>query len=186
MGGLKLDRISILVADDSEHMRRLIRALLRAFGCNDVREAANGEEALRLIHARTPDILLTNWNMAPMDGIALTQAVRNAEESPDPFLPVIMITSYCDRRRVFEARDAGITELLVKPLSARTLFSRLQAVIERPRRFVRTKTFFGPDRRRLKNAAYDGPERRGGAPSQDDILMTQGEINDLFNPPEAD
>ena len=61
-----------------------------------------------------------------------------------------------------EARDAGVTEFLVKPLSAQALHQRILSVVAHPRPFIRTPTFFGPDRRRTKAAEYTGPERRKG------------------------
>jgi DNA-binding response OmpR family regulator len=71
-----------------------------------------------------------------------------------------MVTGHSEHYRVVTARDAGVNELLVKPLSARALFTRIQTIIERPRPFIRTRSYFGPCRRRKKSAKYTGPERR--------------------------
>jgi hypothetical protein len=58
------------------------------------------------------------------------------------------------------ARDAGVTELLAKPVTAGHLFARIAEIVERPRAFVRTDTYFGPDRRRHRAEGYPGPWRR--------------------------
>jgi DNA-binding response OmpR family regulator len=95
--------------------------------------------------------------------------VRNAPDSRNPYLPIIMMTGHSERYRVMEARDAGVTEFVAKPLTAKSVLERIQAVIYRPRPFVRTADYFGPDRRRKDDPNYDGPRRRaadkaGGAP----------------------
>ena len=71
-----------------------------------------------------------------------------------------MITAFREREHIFKVRDAGVTEYAVKPVSPKSLFSRIDAVIERPRQFIRVGEFFSPDRRRQKKG-YSGDERRG-------------------------
>jgi DNA-binding response OmpR family regulator len=75
-------------------------------------------------------------------------------------VPIIMLTGHSDKKRVMIARDAGITEFLTKPISAKSLYERILNVVLRPRPFVKTKTYFGPDRRRNVNPNYSGVERR--------------------------
>jgi DNA-binding response OmpR family regulator len=86
--------------------------------------------------------------------------VRTAEDSPNPFLPIIMMTGHTERHRIFRARDSGVTEFLAKPITAKQLLMRLTNIIENPRPFVRARGYFGPDRRR-RSEGYQGPERRG-------------------------
>jgi len=124
--------------------------------------------------------------MDGMDGLDLTRHVRTSETSPNIYMPIIMVTGFAERTRVYTARDAGVTEFLIKPLSATALFNRVSAIIESPRQFVRVGQFFGPDRRRRKDQ-WSGEERRGHssrkpvAPPRQ-TAMTQGEVNKLFNP----
>jgi two-component system chemotaxis response regulator CheY len=98
--------------------------------------------------------------MKPMDGLEFSRAVRTAENSPNPFLPIIMITGHTEKHQVEAARDAGVTEFLVKPITAQSLFSRIAEIVERPRAFVRCEAYFGPDRRRRAVESYAGPWRR--------------------------
>ncbi len=173
------ERLSFMVVDDSDHMRRLVRVILQAFGARAIQEASEGSEALDLMTGTTgPDILITNWNMMPLDGVELTRHIRNGEDTPNPYMPIIMITGFADRRRVLMARDAGITEYLIKPFSAKALHARIGAVVMRPRPFVRTRSFFGPDRRRHAGD-YQGQEKRKAAAPPPDTVMTQQEINRL-------
>lgn len=159
---LDLSGLSVLVVEDNEHMRHLLRMVLRALGIENVIEAENGEQAIEIITTRAPDIVFTDWIMQPVDGLELATFIRNAPESPNPFMPIIMVTAHSERSHVTAARDAGITEFLVKPISARAILSRLRAVIEHPRAFVRAPGYFGPDRRRRReDVTYRGPDRRG-------------------------
>ena len=73
-----------------------------------------------------------------------------------------MLTGHSEKKHVMAARDAGVTEFLAKPLSAKALYERILNIVMNPRPFVRTKTYFGPDRRRGAASNYAGPERRKG------------------------
>lgn len=141
-------------------MLDLTRSLLEAFGIRQVLAAKDGEEAFKVFCKNNPDIVIADWMMKPMDGISLARRIRNDPQSPNQFAPVILMTGFSERRRVFQARDSGVTEFLVKPFNARDLYRRISQIIERPRQFVRSDDFFGPDRRRKSVEDYNGPERR--------------------------
>ena len=76
-----------------------------------------------------PDIVFVDYRMEPIDGAELTRKIRAGEEGIDPYIPIIMVTGYSDMRRILEARDAGVSEYLVKPISAKLLYMRICAVI---------------------------------------------------------
>lgn len=158
----------MLLADDNAHMRTIVSAVLKSIGVKHVREARNGAEALAVMREWQCDVAMIDFRMDPIDGVEFTRLVRNAKDSANTFLPIIMLTGYADRTRVIEARDAGVTELIVKPVTAQAVIARLNAVIFHPRPFVRTESYFGPDRRRMASPDYRGPERRGqGAAAND-------------------
>lgn len=159
----QLQRISVLVVEDSQPMMEITKSLLLAFGVGHVIGAADGAAGFDRFCEYNPDIVIADWMMRPMDGISFTRLVRNDPRSPNPYVPIILMTGFSERRRVVQARDAGVTEFLVKPFNAKDLYKRLAQVIERPRQFVRSEDFFGPDRRRKAAAgvgAYAGPMRR--------------------------
>jgi DNA-binding response OmpR family regulator len=89
------------------------------------------------------------------------RAVR-ALESSARYMPLIMLTGHADLKHLYEARDAGVTEFLCKPVTARAILNRLNAVIMEPRPFMMSETYFGPDRRRTQLETYSGPLRRVG------------------------
>jgi CheY-like chemotaxis protein len=152
--------LNILLVEDNQHMRTIVSAILKGSGIRSVRDARDGAEALEILRHYPADIALVDFNMSPIDGVEFTKMLRTASDSRHPYLPVIMITGHSERSRVVEARDAGVNEFVVKPLTARALLSRIESVIMRPRPFIRCGTYFGPDRRRSANADYPGPFRR--------------------------
>jgi two-component system, chemotaxis family, chemotaxis protein CheY len=156
-------RLRFLVIDDNSYMRRIIRTLLHGFGTREVTEAEDGAAGLEAFATYLPDVVITDWSMPVFDGIELTKMIRQPDTSPNPFVPIIMITGYAERARVFEARDAGVSEMLVKPISAKGLYQRIAKVVLNPRPFIRTESYFGPDRRHLVKAdAYKGRSAAGG------------------------
>ncbi|MDB5491126.1 MAG: response regulator [Micavibrio sp.] len=160
----QLHRISVLVVEDNEPMLEIVKSLLHTFGVGHVIGAPDGEVGFSRFCEYNPDIVIADWMMKPMDGMTFTRLIRNDERSPNTYVPVILMTGFSEKRRVLQARDAGVTEFLVKPFDARDLYKRIAQVIERPRQFVRSGDFFGPDRRRKRDAEksgnYGGPMRR--------------------------
>jgi CheY-like chemotaxis protein len=160
MSKSKFDDLKALIVEDNAHMRTLLRGLLGVIGIRDIAEAGNGQAGIGVLRERKCDLVLSDLMMQPMDGIDFTHAVRNSEHSPNPFVPIIMITGHTEKSRVEAARDAGVTEFLAKPVTAHNLFSRIAEIVERPRPFVRCEGYFGPDRRRRQIEDYTGPWRR--------------------------
>ena len=181
-----LESVRILVVEDNSFARRIVLEILKHLGATNFVVAKDGEEAWLELKKEMPDLVLLDWEMGPVDGHTFLRRVRHDPASPNPYLPIVMVTGYADRPHVFAARDAGVNEYVIKPISAKALLDRIQAVVERPRRFVRIGKFFGPDRRR-KEKLFLGPDKRGledkvaaAAPVAAD--MRQEEINALFNP----
>lgn len=152
--------IYVLIVDDNRQMRVLARSLLRAAGVNKVIDAQNAEDAMAALRRFPIDLILLDWKMAPMNGLDFARQVRRMPDSPNPYVPILMMTAHTESSRVAAARDAGVTGFLRKPISARTLFDRVQNALLDPRVFVRTEDFFGPDRRHGLASGYAGPFRR--------------------------
>jgi two-component system chemotaxis response regulator CheY len=160
MSGGAFDYLKALVVEDNQHMRALLRALMNALGITTIYEATNGDDAFDILRNLKPDLILTDLSMKPINGIEFTLQVRNAASSPNPYIPIIMITGHTERHRVEAARDAGVTEFLAKPITAQSLFSRVGEIVDHPRPFVKCADYFGPDRRRHRSDDYSGPFRR--------------------------
>lgn len=156
----QLDGLDIVIAEDGRQMRVFYRSILEAFGAGRIREAEDGAEAYALISRSVPDMLLTDYGMAPVDGVELTRMVRDKNRSPAPFLPVLMVTAYSGKDRLRLARDAGVQEVLHKPVTPQQLVDHVARIRCNPLPYVQTRHYFGPDRRRAKRRIA-GPERRG-------------------------
>lgn len=155
-----IQRVNFLLVDDNKFMRSIVRTVLNAWGCRSIVEADDGEAALMELKTSPVDIVIADWEMAPMDGIAFARRLRRDTDSPNRFVPIIMLTAHTEAWRVQAARDAGIHEFLAKPVMPKALYERLCVLIERPRKFVRTASYFGPDRHRHKHRHFDGDDRR--------------------------
>jgi len=166
MARINFNRLRFLVVDDNAHMRRILRTLLHGFGARDVYEAEDGAAGLEAFTHYLPDIVIADWVMPIFDGLELTQMIRQPGSNANPYAPIIMLSGHSEKKRVVSARDAGVTEFLTKPISAKALYERIVTVVVHPRPFIRTKSYFGPDRRRSTNANYVGPERRKGGDAE--------------------
>ena len=157
---MRYDLLKILLVDDNHHMRVLLTEILRAIGVTRIFEASDGAQGLQMMKTHEVDIIMTDLSMQPLDGIDFTRLIRRSKDSPNQMCPIIMITGHSTMQRVHEARDAGVDEFLAKPLTAKGVIERLTQVIDHPRPYVRTETYFGPDRRRRADPNYTGPWRR--------------------------
>lgn len=157
-----ISNLSFLIVDDNHYMRSILKTMLSGFGSREVYEAGDVAEAFEVFRTRHIDLIITDLQMDTLDGSEFTQMVRTAKDSPNPFVPVIMLTAYTERHRVEHARDSGITEFLSKPICARDLYLRVIACINQARHFVRDPHFVGPDRRRTGRTDFKGEDRRKG------------------------
>ncbi len=171
-----LSKVRVLVVDANAHMRTIVSSVLIAVGVGHVRECADGAEALKTLEHWQTDIAIVDYRMAPIDGLEFTRLVRNAEDSVNPYLPIIMLTGDASRQMVLDARDAGVTEFVAKPMNAQAILDRLNNVIFKPRSFVKTADYFGPDRRRKQDESYNGPWRREGDASIHGVAMPTAQI----------
>ena len=158
----EFSRLKVLVVDDNDFMQQIITELLIAlsFSRDQIARAGDGSSALEALSAKNPDLVICDLNMKPMNGKRLTRLIRAADDSANPYVPIIVCTGHSEIEHIMDARDAGATEILRKPISAASLYSRLRAIIESPRPFIKSPVYVGPDRRR-RNLPFDGPDRRG-------------------------
>ena len=180
----KLDRdrgngLHVLLVEDNEHMRALLRTGLNAMGIRRIIEFTEGGEALKKFAALKPDFIVTDLSMAPMDGIHFTRAIRRLPDQALCVVPIIMVTGHTERSRVEAARDAGVNEILAKPIAAAGLFHRVEEIVYRPRPFVRSPEYHGPCRRRKDAPDYVGPWRREGDTEHRNVAVDTSHADNL-------
>ncbi len=120
-------KMPILIVDDYKTMLRIIRNLLKQLGFDNVDEAMDGSAALRILREKPYSLVISDWNMEPMSGMQLLQEVR--ADTRLKTLPFIMITAESKTENVVAAKEAGVSNYIVKPFNAATLKTKLQAVI---------------------------------------------------------
>ncbi|MFT3729034.1 MAG: response regulator [Terricaulis sp.] len=157
-----LGDIHVLLVDDNKQMRTLLRVMVRAGGVNRISEAETALEAFEIMRASPVDLVLVDWRMRPIDGLTFTRMIRNDHDSPNPYVPILMVTAHTEVSRVAAARDAGVTGFVKKPIASRLLFDRMSQALTDQRNFIRADNFTGPDRRHGQLAGYRGPYRRAG------------------------
>jgi len=152
--------LRVLICDDSLQIRLLLKNFLTGFGFQDIIETIDAESAFKELVACDPDLVITDWNLATTEGTELVRQIRLSPDSPNPYVPIIMLTGYTEIERVVVARDSGVSSFLAKPVSANALYKRLVSLVEDKRLFVRMEDFIGPDRRFKKKGQPEGLERR--------------------------
>jgi two-component system chemotaxis response regulator CheY len=117
----------ILIVDDYKTMLRIIRNLLKQIGFENVEEALDGSEALQKLRDKKFDLVISDWNMEPMTGIELLREVRGDDNLKK--MPFIMVTAESKTENVVIAKEAGVSNYIVKPFNAATLKSKLTGVL---------------------------------------------------------
>lgn len=162
-----LSNLKVLIVEKQAPMRTMLRQVLREFGVGGIFDASSPKDGFDEFNQTRPDLVLTDW--APdFDGLGLVWKIRNDEASVFPLAPIIMVTAYNETSHMFEALNAGMTEYLSKPLSAKLLYLRIAAVIENKRPIVRASEPTGRGRRfgihhsQMKNRSVSGSGSRAG------------------------
>ncbi len=157
---VSLSRVRFLIVDDNTHAVNLVKAMLRGFGADQLYDAQTVDAAQRRMKTTPCDIVILDYMLGAEEGVTFARWLRNDPDSPAPYTPIILLTGHADRAKIVAARDAGVNEFCVKPVTPADLMKRIAWVIDRARPFVRSQTYFGPDRRRHDDPNYRGPERR--------------------------
>jgi CheY-like chemotaxis protein len=145
----RIETLRVLIVDDDQYMRKVVRTMLAAIGIRTVFEANDGMSGLDAICKHSPDIVLVDWEMPMIDGAQFVRMVRAPGEFPVPDVPIIMLTGHADRWRVLEAARLGAHEYLLKPVSTKALHDRIISILGNPRPTVKLDGYYGPYPRRL-------------------------------------
>jgi CheY-like chemotaxis protein len=127
-----LSALQVVVVDDSAHVCKLLRLMLSAFDIRHVQAFVDGIEAMHAMRATPPDILLCDWEMQPVDGLTLVRWIRHCENGSLADIPIVMLTGNTDTAKIREARAAGVTHVVVKPVTPQALFDRIAWAVANP------------------------------------------------------
>jgi len=153
VGNSRIDKIvqglTVLVVDDNQYMRKVVRNILVNLGVKSIHEAPDGIAGLEAIRMLAPDLVILDWEMPLLNGAELVRIVRSPGVFPVPDVPIIMLTGHVERWRVIEASRLGVNEFLKKPVSGKSLLDRIVAILRHPRAMVRLGDYYGPEPRKL-------------------------------------
>jgi DNA-binding response OmpR family regulator len=164
----RIAALKVLVVDDDQYMRKVVRAMLAAIGVRHVFEAVDGTTGLEQVRSVAPDIIIVDWEMPSIDGRQFARLVRWPGSVPTPDVPIIMLTGHGDRWRVVEAARAGVHEYLLKPVSTKALLERIVSILDNPRPTIQANGYYGPAPR--KSVPISNPD--GSDDFGDVVLLT--------------
>lgn len=154
---------TVLVVDDDRNMKILLLNILKTLKVRECVTADDGKQGLEVFQRSHPDVVLTDWDMGDHDGLTLTKAIREDDRKNKTLTPVILCSGNTSLGLVKKALDAGVTEYLCKPFSISDIGKRIQYTLSKPRQCIDTEKYYGPDRRRVQSANFQGPDKRKGA-----------------------
>lgn len=155
-----LKRMKILIVDPNAYMRGVVADSLRRLTVTNINAAATAMEAFTVGRTFKPDIIFVDWDAGRMSGLEFTREVRRNTTGMSRETPIILLAGVIDHDQLMGARQAGINEFLLKPVSAQGVLSRVEEVVLRPRKFIDSRNYVGPCRRRKDDPGYAGPWRR--------------------------
>ena len=157
---MEMSHLRFTVVEDSPRIGTMMRSIFEGVGEPAIESAATVRDAANQMPAFKPDVLLLGPRLSAGDIVGLTRTVRDRMHSFNPYLPIVLIAATVTPERAVAARDAGVTEVIEKPLTADDLLAPIYNAITEPRQFVNSASYFGPDRRRRTAARGDKERRR--------------------------
>ena len=153
---VSLEKVRFLIVDDNVHMLNIVKTILRGFGAVHVLEAKDPAEAIHRLRHDAIDIVVLDYVIGDEDGVAFLRRLRTDQDSPAPYVPVIMLTAHSEKNRVELARDAGANEFCTKPVTAAEMIRKVAAVIDRPRPSSAATTISAPNADVMTTPASQG------------------------------
>lgn len=158
----RMEKLRVLLIGRDATTVSTLHKLLFTYNVGAIERVNDALQALELLKSRPYDLLIVDWRLPPFDGIALVRTIRNEQHDKRlrRDIPIMLLTTRAEVKHVHEARDAGVTELVLKPFAAKTISSRILQIINHPRPFVESENFSGPCRRRRGQPPAGMAERR--------------------------
>jgi CheY-like chemotaxis protein len=160
MNGEEFKYARVLVASGKSHVVQVMRHVLAIAGVQEIGVAASAQAALDLLVAKRFNAVFCDDSCSEVDGKSFAYVVRRHPSVLNPMVPLFLVCAGPRFRDIELARDTGFSDVLCRPVSAATVIRKLRQVIETPRSFIASSSFFGPDRRAKQRPAFQGAERR--------------------------
>lgn len=159
-------RSRILLVEDHDPTAVVMLKMLRAMGFSKVTRVPDGTTAIEYLKTSVADLILCDLEIGSVSGLVLVRMIREPDSISNPNVPIVMMTAHADPDRVAEAVASGVDDFIIKPVKPEILMRCLTAVMERPRRFAKSRNYAGPDRRRRQLIGHAGQRKddRDGGP----------------------
>ena len=168
-----LKNLHVLIVGGKPHAVTILRTAFGIIGLNKVSAEAKSDGAIRFLRDEIVDAVFCDEAAGAIGGVPFPLAARRAEGVLNPMLPIFLVCSLPVRRQVESARDDGVTDVLVRPVSAATIIRKLRIAMLAPRPFILAGEFFGPDRRGRGRRPFGGQDRRTRTPKK--LSVSPGE-----------
>lgn len=155
-----LASLRVLIIDERKHLKHLLPPILGGAGVSHMAFASDPRDGLGALARETPHLVFIDHDEGAPQALAFIRAARQRNSFWDYRLPIIMLASQPAQPQIVAARDAGVNDILIKPITIAAVIDRLSRVILKPRPFITASAYCGPDRRRRTDPAYKGPFRR--------------------------
>lgn len=156
----QLKRLKIMIVDPNAFMRGVVADSLRRQHVVNIQGCASAAEAFAEGRLSKPDIIFVDWEAGRMSGLEFTCELRRNSTGIPRETPIILLASAIGHEQLMKARQAGINEFLLKPVSGLGVLSRIEEIVLRPRKFIVSRSYVGPCRRRRQDPDFAGPWRR--------------------------
>src|SRR5689334_2405662 len=140
---IDFSKVRFLIVDPNPLSIELTCDVLGMMGGLTIRRCLATDRALQVLRNEPIDIIITEWNTAPLTGLQFVDYVRTSPETPNRLLPILLMTARSEEPYVMQARDRGITEFLAKPFTVDMFYKRLVSIVAFPRAFIDAETYFG-------------------------------------------
>jgi CheY-like chemotaxis protein len=168
---IKLDKINVLVVDENQQSLDILGQVLSGFGVRSIQKCESAKDALKAIGSQVFDFIVTDTNMAGMDGFEFVKTVRRMQNQPNAYIPILLVAGHARASHVHKARDCGANFVVAKPITPKVLLDRIFWVAKENRMFIETATYLGPERRFKR----EGPPIGMTGRRKDDLHAALGE-----------
>lgn len=168
MSQLDTSNLHVLLVDDDRHFRTLLRYILTSMGIRTIVDVSNAYQAFEACKSNEFNIAYVDLHMPELTGLEFANIVRTSEDSPNPRLPLVLVTGDARMSTVKAAINAGFEGMLAKPIRPVDVINKTKKILESPFPYVRAKDYYGPCRRRALDLNYVGPKRRANEAFQGD------------------
>lgn len=134
-----LQNVTALVVEDSGFMAKLLQTLLHGLAIGRIETCTDPTRVLEFVRDVQPDVIFLDKEMPEVDGLDVARDIRTSEDTPNPFVPIIMVTGHTKTADAIAARKAGVTEFVSKPVSAKQVYERLATCIDAGRHSARAR-----------------------------------------------